>query len=174
MRARTRDMFKRGFKTKGMIPLTTFLRVYKVGDIVDIKANAAQQKGMPHKYYHGYVSVPTLGMRAGDGVRERCARGALRRTMDGGRERFAARSKTDEKHWRASSGLPGSKAVDERQAETLGRPVAARGGHRRFFAAGRRSAGGSVALYCVCRTGLARLPTLLDWIGGGIRRTPDT
>ena len=124
MRARTRDMFKRGFKTKGMIPLTTFLRVYKVGDIVDIKANAAQQKGMPHKYYHGYVSVPTLGMRAGDGVRERCARGALRRTMDGGRERFAARSKTDEKHWRASSGLPGSKAVDERQAETLGRPVA--------------------------------------------------
>ena len=55
MRARTRDMFKRGFKTKGMIPLTTFLRVYKVGDIVDIKANAAQQKGMPHKYYHGYV-----------------------------------------------------------------------------------------------------------------------
>jgi large subunit ribosomal protein L21e len=46
-------MFKRGFKNKGMIPLTTFLRVYKVGDIVDIKANAAQQKGMPHKYYHG-------------------------------------------------------------------------------------------------------------------------
>jgi ribosomal protein L21E len=55
MRARTRDMFKRGFKNSGMIPLTTFLRVYKVGDIVDIKANAAQQKGMPHKYYHGYV-----------------------------------------------------------------------------------------------------------------------
>ena len=48
-------MFKRGFKTKGMIPLTTFLRVYKVGDIVYIKANAAQQKGMPHKYYHGFV-----------------------------------------------------------------------------------------------------------------------
>jgi large subunit ribosomal protein L21e len=36
-----------------MIPLSTYLRVYKVGDIVDIKANAAQQKGMPHKYYHG-------------------------------------------------------------------------------------------------------------------------
>ncbi|KAL8276845.1 hypothetical protein RQP46_010776 [Phenoliferia psychrophenolica] len=57
MRARTRDMFKRGFKTKGMIPLTTFLRVYKVGDIVDIKANAAQQKGMPHKYYHGRTGI---------------------------------------------------------------------------------------------------------------------
>ena len=58
MRARTRDMFKREFKNKGMIPLSTFLRVYKVGDIVDIKANSAQQKGMPHKYYHGFVFSP--------------------------------------------------------------------------------------------------------------------
>ena len=50
-------MFKRGFKNKGMIPLTTFLRVYKVGDIVDIKANASEQKGMPHKYYHGKTGI---------------------------------------------------------------------------------------------------------------------
>ncbi|SCV73009.1 BQ2448_6934 [Microbotryum intermedium] len=57
MRARTRDMFKRGFKNKGMIPLSTFLRTYRVGDIVDIKANAAQQKGMPHKFYHGRTGV---------------------------------------------------------------------------------------------------------------------
>lgn len=54
-RARTRDMFKRGFKQHGAIPLSTYLREYRVGDIVDIKANAAQQKGMPHKYYHGCV-----------------------------------------------------------------------------------------------------------------------
>ncbi|KAJ7911745.1 ribosomal protein L21e-domain-containing protein, partial [Mycena leptocephala] len=26
-------------------------------DIVDIKANAAQQKGMPHKYYHGRTGI---------------------------------------------------------------------------------------------------------------------
>ncbi|GAA5931175.1 uncharacterized protein JCM15063_002567 [Sporobolomyces koalae] len=57
MRARTRHMFKRDFKQKGMIPLSTFLKVYKVGDIVDIKANAAQQKGMPHKYYHGRTGI---------------------------------------------------------------------------------------------------------------------
>jgi large subunit ribosomal protein L21e len=37
-----------------MIKLSTYLITYRVGDIVDIKANAAQQKGMPHKYYHGY------------------------------------------------------------------------------------------------------------------------
>lgn len=73
-RARTRDMFKRKFGgalycyvnggtkvlkicaiyiEKGMIKLSTYLIPYRVGDIVDIKANAAQQRGMPHKYYHG-------------------------------------------------------------------------------------------------------------------------
>lgn len=35
--------------------MSTYLVTYRVGDIVDIKANAAQQKGMPHKYYHGSV-----------------------------------------------------------------------------------------------------------------------
>ncbi|KAI6154145.1 ribosomal protein L21e-domain-containing protein [Pisolithus tinctorius] len=56
-RARTRDMFKRGFKDHGPIKLSTYLVNYRVGDIVDIKANAAQQKGMPHKYYHGRTGI---------------------------------------------------------------------------------------------------------------------
>ncbi|KAL5533859.1 hypothetical protein ACEPAG_319 [Sanghuangporus baumii] len=56
-RARTRDMFKRGFKEHGPIKLSTFLLNYRVGDIVDIKANAAQQKGMPHKFYHGRTGI---------------------------------------------------------------------------------------------------------------------
>jgi ribosomal protein L21E len=66
-------MFKRGFKgmfyfmnnvmfltialEHGPIKLSTYLITFRVGDIVDIKANAAQQKGMPHKYYHGYVQI---------------------------------------------------------------------------------------------------------------------
>ncbi|KAI5630952.1 ribosomal protein l21e domain-containing protein [Phthorimaea operculella] len=29
------------------------MKVYKVGDIVDIRGNGAVQKGMPHKVYHG-------------------------------------------------------------------------------------------------------------------------
>jgi len=29
------------------------MKVYKVGDIVDIKGNGAVQKGMPYKFYHG-------------------------------------------------------------------------------------------------------------------------
>jgi len=56
-RARTRHMFKRGFKEHGLVKMSTYLVTYRVGDIVDIKANAAQQKGMPHKYYHGRTGV---------------------------------------------------------------------------------------------------------------------
>ncbi|EIM83556.1 uncharacterized protein STEHIDRAFT_133459 [Stereum hirsutum FP-91666 SS1] len=56
-RARTRHMFKRGFKEHGPIKLSTYLIPYRIGDIVDIKANAAQQKGMPHKYYHGRTGI---------------------------------------------------------------------------------------------------------------------
>ncbi|THH18620.1 hypothetical protein EW146_g2385 [Bondarzewia mesenterica] len=50
-------MFTRGFKDHGLIKLSTYLIPYHVGDIVDIKANAAQQKGMPHKYYHGRTGI---------------------------------------------------------------------------------------------------------------------
>jgi len=49
----TRHLFSRSFRHKGVEPLSTFLRVYKVGDIVDIKGNGAFHKGMPHKFYHG-------------------------------------------------------------------------------------------------------------------------
>ena len=49
----TRYMFSRRFRTKGVMPLSTYLKVYKRGDIVDIKGNGAVQKGMPHKSYHG-------------------------------------------------------------------------------------------------------------------------
>ncbi|KAL9716645.1 60S ribosomal protein L21A [Leucoagaricus gongylophorus] len=41
----------------GPIKMSTYLTIYRVGDIVDIKANAAQQKGMPHKYYHGRTGI---------------------------------------------------------------------------------------------------------------------
>jgi large subunit ribosomal protein L21e len=50
-------MFKRGFKEHGPIKLSTYLITYRIGDIVDIKANAAQQKGMPHKFYHGRTGI---------------------------------------------------------------------------------------------------------------------
>ncbi|KAF2970706.1 hypothetical protein GQX73_g2870 [Xylaria multiplex] len=57
LRAGTRYAFSRSFRQKGFIRLSTYLRQYKVGDIVDIKANGAVQKGMPHKVYHGKTGV---------------------------------------------------------------------------------------------------------------------
>ena len=48
------------FIEKGQIKLSTYLITYRVGDIVDIKANAAQQRGMPHKYYHGCVMTEII------------------------------------------------------------------------------------------------------------------
>merc|ERR1712007_210120 len=53
----TRDMFSRPFRQNGMPNLSTYLTNYKQGDYVDIKANSAIQKGMPHKFYHGRTGV---------------------------------------------------------------------------------------------------------------------
>ena len=52
-RARTRHLFAKGFRNKGAGTLSKFQTSYRVGDIVDIKANGAYHKGMPHKFYHG-------------------------------------------------------------------------------------------------------------------------
>ncbi|KAJ1645419.1 60S ribosomal protein L21A [Coemansia asiatica] len=56
-RARTRYMFSRKFREHGPLHLSTYLKTYKVGDIVDIKGNGAVQKGMPHKFYHGKTGI---------------------------------------------------------------------------------------------------------------------
>ncbi|XP_070554292.1 large ribosomal subunit protein eL21-like [Ptychodera flava] len=49
----TRYMFSKQFRKHGVEHLSTYMKVYKRGDIVDIKGNGAIQKGMPHKVYHG-------------------------------------------------------------------------------------------------------------------------
>ena len=56
-RARTRDMFSRPFRQRGMIKMSTYMTQYKLGDYVDIKCNAKVQKGMPHRFYHGRTGV---------------------------------------------------------------------------------------------------------------------
>ena len=46
-------MFSRPFRKHGVVPLATYMRVYRKGDIVDIKGMGTVQKGMPHKCCHG-------------------------------------------------------------------------------------------------------------------------
>ncbi|MFH4983300.1 hypothetical protein AB6A40_010009 [Gnathostoma spinigerum] len=53
IRRGTRYMFSRAFRKHGIEHMSTYYRVYKRGDIVDIKGNGAFQKGMPFKAYHG-------------------------------------------------------------------------------------------------------------------------
>ncbi len=67
-RSGTRDLFSKKFRTKSYNPnLTTFMRTFRVGDMVDVIANPAQQKGMPHKFYHGRTGKVW-------NVNKRCAR----------------------------------------------------------------------------------------------------
>merc|ERR1712124_195663 len=52
-----RDLFSRGFRQRGVIPPSIYLRTLKIGDYVDIKVNSSIHKGMPHKYYQGKTGV---------------------------------------------------------------------------------------------------------------------
>lgn len=52
-RGKTRKVFSKAFRKHGTIPLSRYLVNLKRGDFVDIKADSAVHKGMPHKYYHG-------------------------------------------------------------------------------------------------------------------------
>ncbi|QPG75798.1 60S ribosomal protein L21B [Brettanomyces nanus] len=57
LRSRTRYAFSRDYKKHGGLPMSTYLKVYRVGDIVDIKVNGSIQKGMPFKFYHGRTGI---------------------------------------------------------------------------------------------------------------------
>ncbi|KAH6688858.1 60S ribosomal protein L21-B [Plectosphaerella plurivora] len=57
LRAGTRYAFSRKHRDHGMIQMSTYLRQYHVGDIVDMVVNGAVQKGMPHKTMHGKTGV---------------------------------------------------------------------------------------------------------------------
>ncbi|EDL03049.1 mCG17493 [Mus musculus] len=57
-------MFSRPFRKHGVVPLATYMGIYKKGDIVDIKGMGTVQKGMTHKCYHGkpgrVYNVPSM------------------------------------------------------------------------------------------------------------------
>ena len=56
-RAHTRDLFAKKYKKHGTIALGTYLKVYKLGQIVDVRGDGGVQKGMPHKFYHGKTGI---------------------------------------------------------------------------------------------------------------------
>ncbi len=76
-RNKTRHLFAQGYRKHGKVALSKVMTVYKVGDIVDVVANASIQKGMPHKFYHGKtgkifnVTQHALGVIVNKQVREK-------------------------------------------------------------------------------------------------------
>ncbi|MCE7741159.1 MAG: 50S ribosomal protein L21e [Candidatus Heimdallarchaeota archaeon] len=52
-RSRTRHLFKKHTRQKGIRPLDYLLRDFNEGDIVDIIVDSSEHKGMPHRRYHG-------------------------------------------------------------------------------------------------------------------------
>mmetsp|Transcript_9566 Transcript_9566/g.17229 ORF Transcript_9566/g.17229 Transcript_9566/m.17229 type:complete len:160 (-) Transcript_9566:491-970(-) len=77
-RSNTRHLFKRSFRKHGPEAAATYLRVFKVGQCVDIVANSAVQQGMPFKYYHGKtgrifnISRTSVGVEILKAVGNRC------------------------------------------------------------------------------------------------------
>jgi large subunit ribosomal protein L21e len=53
----TRHLFQKKFRKHGMPSVSTLLASYKVGDYVDVVADPAVRKGMPHKYFHGKTGI---------------------------------------------------------------------------------------------------------------------
>ncbi|XP_070099437.1 large ribosomal subunit protein eL21-like [Equus przewalskii] len=46
-------MFSRPFRKHRIVPLATYMQIYKKGDIVDIKGMGTVPEGVPHKCDHG-------------------------------------------------------------------------------------------------------------------------
>eukprot|EP00164_Ancoracysta_twista_P000690 GFYU01000914.1.p1 GENE.GFYU01000914.1~~GFYU01000914.1.p1 ORF type:complete len:163 (-),score=57.11 GFYU01000914.1:63-551(-) len=57
IRARTRDLFSKGFRKHGMPSVGRYLRTFHVGDYVDVVCDPSIHKGMPFKFYHGKTGV---------------------------------------------------------------------------------------------------------------------
>ena len=56
-RAKTRDLFAKKFGKHGTLPTQTFLKTYRLGQIVDVRGDGSVHKGMPHKIYHGKTGI---------------------------------------------------------------------------------------------------------------------
>lgn len=52
-RARTRDKYSKGFRKAGSVNITRKLITFRKGDMVDIRNDGSEQRGMAYSCYHG-------------------------------------------------------------------------------------------------------------------------
>ena len=62
-------MFAKKHRQHGLPTLSQYMMKVKVGDYVDIFANPAIHKGMPHKHYHGRTGIIFNVTKSAVGVR---------------------------------------------------------------------------------------------------------
>ncbi|XP_010497501.2 PREDICTED: 60S ribosomal protein L21-1-like, partial [Camelina sativa] len=104
VRARTRNLFARPLRKKGYIPLSTYLRTFKVGDYVVVKVNGTIHKRMPHKFYHGRtgricnVTKPAVGVEVNKQIGNRILRKRIHVRVEQSRcaEEFKLRKKKND------------------------------------------------------------------------------
>ncbi|MHA1917434.1 MAG: 50S ribosomal protein L21e [Candidatus Ranarchaeia archaeon] len=53
----TRDLFRKGYRQRGLAPLGKLLIEYKVTDRVDIIPDPAEQKTLPHRRFCGKIGT---------------------------------------------------------------------------------------------------------------------
>jgi len=127
LRSRTRDLFSRPFRKAGYIPVSVYLRNYKVGDYVDLKVNSAVHGGMPFKFYHGRtgqvwnVTKRSLGVEVNKQVNTRIVKKRLHVrvehvTPSRCREEFLERRTRNDK-MKAEAKAKGEKVNTKRQPE---------------------------------------------------------
>jgi large subunit ribosomal protein L21e len=54
---RTRSIFRKSPRSRGLPPPSRLLEAYAIGDKVDIVVEPAVQKGQPHRRFHGKTAV---------------------------------------------------------------------------------------------------------------------
>uniref|UniRef100_A0A1I7XQV7 Large ribosomal subunit protein eL21 n=1 Tax=Heterorhabditis bacteriophora TaxID=37862 RepID=A0A1I7XQV7_HETBA len=86
LRRGTRYMFARDFRKHGVEHLSTYYRIYKRGDIVDIKANGAFQKGK------GKILAKRINIRVEHIKPSTCRQDFLNRVKQNDEKRKAAKA----------------------------------------------------------------------------------
>jgi len=56
-RTKSRKLFKKAPRERGMQPLSSLLQEHKLGEKVVIVINSGTHEGMPHRRFHGKVGI---------------------------------------------------------------------------------------------------------------------
>ncbi len=81
-RKKTRYKFKKDLRKRGIVPVTSVIQNYEIGQKVHVVVEPSVQKGMPHRRFHGKTGT-VIGQRGrawvvevsdGDSVKQVIAR----------------------------------------------------------------------------------------------------